>query len=138
MPRSSLRARGPLGRRLLRGTSLTQDKNKLSWGLFLGKNVESLKTECKSSRQWRILWANKNGDPGKIEEVVWTVGSSRFQILKVLNTGVGKPGDLEKREGDLPKEPEDLIFKITRRSLAKTKYLIAKAKREVEGFIRKA
>jgi hypothetical protein len=69
---------------------------------------------------------------------VWTVGSLRFQILKVLNIGVGKAGDLEKREGDLPKEPEDLIFKITRRSLAKTKYLIAKAKREVEEFIRKA
>jgi hypothetical protein len=100
--------------------------------------VKSLKTECKSSRQWRILWANKNGDLEKIEEVVWTVGSLRFQILKVLNTGVGKAGDLEKRGGNLPKEPEDLIFKITRRSLAKTKYLIAKAKREVEEFIRKA
>ena len=56
----------------------------------------------------------------------------------MLNTGVGKPGDLEKREGDLPEEPENLIFKITRRSLAKTKYLIAKAKREVKEFIRKA
>jgi hypothetical protein len=51
---------------------------------------------------------------------------------------VEKIGDLEKREGDLPKEPEDLTFKITTPSLAKTKYLIAKAKREVEEFIRKA
>ena len=117
---------------------LTQDKNKLSWGLFLGKNVESLKTECKSSRQWRILWLEKSCDPEKIGGQVWTEGNVRMQIIKSLNTEVEKIGDLEKREGDLPKEPEDLIFKITRRSLAKTKYLIAKAKREVEGFIRKA
>jgi len=36
---------------ILENSLLTQDKNKLSWGLFLGKNVKSLKTECKSSRQ---------------------------------------------------------------------------------------
>ena len=69
---------------------------------------------------------------------MWTVGNLRFQILKFLNTEVEKIGDLEKREGDLLKEPEDLTFKITTPSLAKTKYLIAKAKREVEEFIRKA
>jgi hypothetical protein len=69
---------------------------------------------------------------------VWTVGNLRFQILKFLNTEVEKIGDLEKREGDLPKEPEDLTFKIITPTLVKTKYLIAKAKREVEEFIRKA
>ena len=57
---------------------------------------------------------------------MWPVGNLRFQILKFLNTEVEKIGDLEKREGDLLKEPEDLTFKITTPSLAKTKYLIAK------------
>jgi hypothetical protein len=69
---------------------------------------------------------------------VWTVGKLRFQILKFLNTEVEKIRDLEKRERDLPKEPEDLTFKITTPSLGKTKYLIAKAKREAEEFIKSA
>ncbi len=47
---------------------------------------------------------------------MWTEGNVRIQILKVLNTEVEKIGDLEKREGDLPKEPKDLTFKITRPS----------------------
>ena len=69
---------------------------------------------------------------------MWTEGNVRMQIIKSLNTEVEKIGDLGKRGGDLPKELEDLTFKITTPSLAKTKYLIAKAKREVEEFIGKA
>ena len=86
----------------------------------------------------RILWLEKSCDPEKIGGQVWTEGNVRMQIIKFLNTEVKKIGDLEKREGDLPKEPKDLTFKITTPSLAKTKYLIAKGKREVEEFIRKA
>ncbi len=75
----------------------------------------------------RILWLEKSCDPEKIGGQVWTEGNLRLQILKFLNTEVEKIGDLEKREGNLPKEPEDLTFKITTPSLAKRKYLIAKA-----------